>query len=224
MVAKREGTTMTGSRTIRVKAVNIGAAEPIGTKSGTSGIFKRPQTVAVAVGRLGLAGDTIVDQDNHGGVDQAVYLFTEPEYDWWSAELGRDLPPGTFGENLVVSDLSSADLSAGDRLTFGDVVLQVTSPRIPCATLAARMDDAGFVKRFYASGRMGFYARVLSEGKVAAGAGGRYDPHPGVSVTMAEMVRNYLDRTPDPDFTARAVSAPIHYKLRARLLPLAAAT
>jgi MOSC domain-containing protein YiiM len=212
---------MTGSRTVRVTAVNIGVAEPIGTKTGASGIFKRPQAGPVAVGRLGLAGDTIVDQQNHGGVDQAVYVFTQPDYDWWAAELGRDLPPGTFGENLVVTGLESATLSAGDRLTIGEVVLEVTSPRIPCATLAARMGDAGFLKRFFAAGRTGFYLRVPSEGSVRAGTEGQFAPYPHPTVTLAEMIRDYLQRTPNPDFIARALAAPVHHKLRARLLPLA---
>jgi MOSC domain-containing protein YiiM len=213
---------MAGGLTITVTAVNIGKAEPIATKTGQSGIFKHPQAGAVAVGRMGLTGDVIVDLDNHGGVDQAVYVFTQPDYDAWAEELGRDLPAGTFGENLVISGLESAALSAGDRLSFGTVVLEVTSPRIPCATLTARMGDPDFANRFFDVGRTGFYTRVLAKGTIVAGAVGKYVPFSGPSVTMAEMVHDYRHRPQDPDFSARALDAPVHYKLRARLLAQAA--
>ena len=44
-----------------------------------------------AVSRLGLAGDTICDTANHGGVDQAVYAYAAEDADWWQAELGDEL-------------------------------------------------------------------------------------------------------------------------------------
>ena len=101
---------------------------------------------------MGLESDTICDTENHGGVDQAVYVYGVPDYDWWAEALAKPLQPGTFGENLTVSDLESAGLQVGDRLEVGTVVLEVTSPRVPCVTLAARMEDPTFVKRFRAGG------------------------------------------------------------------------
>ena len=77
--------------------------------------------------------------------------------------------PGTFGENLTIAGVETAQALIGDRLAIGDVLLEVTSPRIPCVTLAARMGDPGFVKRFRAAERPGFYCRVLQEGFVRAG-------------------------------------------------------
>ena len=79
-------------------SVNVGKAQPIQAKSGMSGIYKLPQSAPVQIGRLGLDGDAIVDVENHGGVDQAVYVFGTPDYVWWSGELKRELAPGTFGE------------------------------------------------------------------------------------------------------------------------------
>lgn len=60
---------------------------------------------------------------------------------WWSFEKGQTLLPGTFGENLTISELESASFCVGDRLKVGAVTLEITAPRIPCATLAARMCD-----------------------------------------------------------------------------------
>src|SRR4051794_39575210 len=129
-------------------SVNVGKPQPIKAKSGMTGIYKQPQTEPVQITRLGLHGDAIVDTANHGGVDQAVYVFGRPDYRWWSEELGRELAPGTFGENLTFTELASADYNVGDRFYVGAVLLEVTSPRIPCVTLATRMGDPKFVKRF----------------------------------------------------------------------------
>ncbi|MGO7609351.1 MOSC domain-containing protein, partial [Rhizobium ruizarguesonis] len=70
--------------------------------------------------------------------------------DWWIRELGRPYEPGTFGENMVISYLDNRDVAVGDRFLTGDLVLEVTSCRIPFATFAARMADPKFVKRYAA--------------------------------------------------------------------------
>src|SRR5512133_3928476 len=97
-------------------SVNIGQERSIqhGKESGKTGIYKQPVSGPVQVTKMGLPGDAIVDMENHGGVDQALYLYTTPDYEWWSAELGRELKPGTFGENLTVSEIESAKISIGD--------------------------------------------------------------------------------------------------------------
>ena len=141
--------------------------------------------------KLGLPGDAIVDTENHGGVDQALYLYTTPDYEWWSAELGRELKPGTFGENLTVSEIESAKLSIGDRLHIGEVILEVTSPRIPCVTLAARMEDPTFVKRFRHAERPGLYCRVIQEGTIQAGETVIYEPYTQPTILAIEMFRNF---------------------------------
>lgn len=166
---------------MKLASVNVGAPKAIAGagKSGVTGIFKEPQAEPVFVGRLGLSGDTIADAENHGGPDQAVYVFGVPDYEWWSKEVGRALEPGTFGENLTVSGLESAKLNVGDRLVTGDVVLEVTGPRIPCGTISARMEDRLFVKKFRFAERPGVYCRVLREGEVRAGDGVILEPYSG---------------------------------------------
>ena len=202
---------------MQLLSVNIGLAEAFKIKSGQSGINKRPVSGPVFIGPLGVAGDAIVDLVNHGGRDQAVYLFTRPDLDWWSQAVGRDLPAGTFGENLLLSSGESAAMRAGDRLMIGQVVLEVTSPRIPCQTLNVRMNDKGFGKRWLAANRSGFYARVLQTGTVEAGDMVTLARFIGAAVTMGEILAGYPFARPGADFVARALAAPIHTKLRADL-------
>ena len=200
---------------MRLVSVNVGTAQPIASKGGTSGIYKLPVTTPVHVGPLGLEGDAIVDTKHHGGVDQAVYLFGTPDYEWWSAELGRELAPGTFGENLTLSELASAESNIGDRLRVGAVLLEVTSPRIPCATLAVRMGDPTFVKRFREAERFGVYCRVIEQGAVQAGDPVSVEPYASATVSALEMFRLRYAKQYDPALLRRALKAPLHLASRA---------
>ena len=165
----------------------------------------------------GLANDAILDKANHGGVDQAVYIYTLPDYDWWSAELGRPCDPGLFGENLTVSGLESASVCVGDRYRIGDVLLEVTSPRIPCSTFAARMGDSQFVKRFMAGKRPGIYCRVLETGSVKAGVVIAAEPFNGEQITLLELFEGFPHKSVTSADRDRYLSVPAHWKLAAFL-------
>jgi MOSC domain-containing protein YiiM len=95
----------------RVLSVNVGQARPIASKSGMSGIDKRPIEGPVSVrapgpkgaAGSGLAGDAVCDRANHGGDDQAVYAYSREDLDLWQVMLGRSFAPGSFGENLTTA-------------------------------------------------------------------------------------------------------------------------
>ena len=201
---------------MKLTSVNVGAERPIrnAKSSGRTGIFKLPVDGPAALTPLGLAGDAIVDTENHGGPDQAIYLFTLPDYAWWSAHVGRSLEPGTFGENLTLSDLDSASLNVGDRLRIGRVLLEVTSPRIPCVTLAARMGDPAFVKKFRRAEKPGVYCRVIEAGDVQTGDPVELLPYQGTRVSMLEFFRAFYQRRPSPDLLRCLLDTPVHLKAR----------
>jgi MOSC domain-containing protein YiiM len=152
---------------MKLISVNVGQEQTLTRPNRTeqTGIFKQPVADSVEITINGIPGDFICDQKHHGGPDQAVYVYGAADYEWWNAEIGQKLSPGTFGENLTIDSLSSLDFAIGDILQVGEVTLQVTSPRIPCGTLAGRMGDPQFVKRFRYSDRPGLYCRVLREGR-----------------------------------------------------------
>ena len=201
---------------MRLLSVNVGREEPIqGAKSsGRTGIFKRPVDTPVRITFNGLAGDAISDRENHGGVDQAVYLFGEPDYEWWSRELGCELSFSTFGENLTVSDLESAGACIGDRFSVGPVVLEVTAPRIPCVTLAVRMGDPAFARRFRRAERPGLYCRVIREGRVRVGDRVEQEPYPGERVPAIEVFRTFFEPDPGEAVLRRHLAAPIAVRAR----------
>ncbi len=196
--------------------MNVGREEPIqGAKSpGKTGTFKRPVDAPVGITTSGLAGDAISDKENHGGVDQAVYLFGGPDYGWWSGELGRGLAPGTFGENLTVSGLESAGACIGDRFSVGSVVLEVTAPRIPCVTLAVRMGDPAFPRRFRRAERPGLYCRVIRGGEVRAGDAVGREPYGGERVPAIEVFRAFFEPDVGEAALRRHLAAPIAARAR----------
>lgn len=196
---------------MKILSVNVGRPEHIEGHTAQTGICKRPVSGAIEVHELGLAGDTIMDTKNHGGPDQAVYIYGQPDYDFIAAETGRTLVPGLFGENLTIAGLESRKILIGDRLEIGEVLLEVTCPRIPCATFAARMQDPKWVKTFFAINRPGVYVRVLRTGWVEAGMEVGHTPFAGPKVPLIELMSDY--KKPSPERMRYLMQAPIHREL-----------
>lgn len=203
---------------IEIVSVNVGKLEPISAKAGITGIFKNPLRGSVAVSKLGLAGDAIGDTQNHGGPDQAVYVYCQGDYDWWHSQEGLATHPGLFGENLTVSGMTTADAHVGARLSSDHLVLEVTAHRTPCVTFAVRMRDSAFPKRFWQSGRTGFYCRVIKEGYIEAGKRMKFEPFDGEIVSMGDLIAHYPYDKLDPETRKRFLATPLHFKMRKHLL------
>jgi MOSC domain-containing protein YiiM len=156
-----------------MEVVSVNVAEPrtltVSGRSLVTGIFKLPVQGPVTIRELGLDGDVQVDRRVHGGPDRAVYAYAIEDVSWWEAELGRELGPGFFGENLTLRGVDVTGARPGERWEVGEATLEVTSQRRPCQKLATKVGDPRFVKRFARAGRPGAYLRVLREGDVAAG-------------------------------------------------------
>jgi MOSC domain-containing protein YiiM len=176
----------------RVEAVCVSGAELLplpDRRPNRSGIDKRPVPGRVGVGELGLDGDVQVNRRYHGGEGQAVYAYAQEDADWWAAELGRDLPPGRFGENLRTTGLDLTDAVLGERWQVGTALLEVTACRIPCANFERFWGVPQLVKRFTAHGASGAYLRVLQTGEVGAGDEVRVVERPDHGVTTGLLFR-----------------------------------
>ncbi|MEO5886253.1 MAG: MOSC domain-containing protein [Anaerolineales bacterium] len=192
-------------------SVNLGEKRILQRKEHveTTGIFKFPTDKSVKVTKLGLEGDVIVSKKHHGGPDQAIYIYGAADYAWWAQELGKEISPGTFGENLTISELCSTLFNVGDMLHIADVSLQVSAPRIPCKTFAARMEDPQWVKKIRYAERPGLYCRVLNEGFVRAGDAVSVERFTGETVSILDMFRNYYYKNKSEETLLRYLNAPI---------------
>jgi len=198
----------------RLVSVNVGLPREVdwhGRAVRTS-IWKSSVEGPVRVRSLNLEGDQQSDLSVHGGRDKAVYAYPREHYDYWRRELpGQALPWGSFGENLTTEGLLEPDVRIGDRFRAGSTELVVTQPRMPCFKLGIRFGRDDMVKRFVASGRSGFYVRVVREGEIEAGDAIRVVESAGASITVSDIFALKFDDDSDGvrgDELRRAANAP----------------
>jgi MOSC domain-containing protein YiiM len=166
----------------------------------TTGIFKQPVEVRIALRELNLDGDRQADLTVHGGAEKAVYCYPLGHYEYWKKQLpGRDLPLGIFGENFTIDFGGSTGapedtIHIGDRFSAGSAEVVVTQPRLPCYKLGVRFQMDDMVKRFLASRRSGFYLAVLREGEVGAGDEMKQLGRDPSAVPISEITRLYIEK------------------------------
>ncbi|MVA24041.1 MOSC domain-containing protein [Agrobacterium vitis] len=201
---------------MKILAVCLGQPQVLPGKSYRTGIFKSARTGPVMIDEHGLVGDAVLNRKYHGGPDQAIYLEGALTLQWWETQLNRQITPGLFGENLVIDGLDNRDLAVGDRLSIGDVLLEVTAPRTPCATFSASMEDPGFAKRYARAARPGAYCRVLQAGMVEMGMNAEWTASEGDRLTLAQMIGKSF-KSLDPQQKARYLTFPIAARIRAEI-------
>ncbi|MGL5816032.1 MAG: MOSC domain-containing protein [Phycicoccus sp.] len=211
-----------------VRSVNVGRPRVgILPENGRTAIDKRPvESVEVRdpgpkQGGLGsgVVGDDVSSRRHHGGSHQAVYAFAHEELAWWAASLGRELHDGMFGENLTTAGLDVDGAVVGERWQVGSALLEVTGPRIPCATFAAWMGERGWVRRFAERGRTGAYLAVVEPGTVTTDDAVSLVDRPTHGVVVPEVFRAFMGDLEQARrvLDARVLGADHHAELEARL-------
>jgi MOSC domain-containing protein YiiM len=168
----------------------------------TSGIFKSPITGPVRVNTTHIDGDQQADLESHGGPDNVVLAYDAAHYPDWRTELHMpDLAYGSFGENFTVTGFSDDTVCIGDIWQVGPALtLQVTQPRQPCYKLARRLRQPHIVKMIHDNSWGGWYLRVLTPGKAAAGMEitRTKRPHPEWPVAKAVQLMYRKAANPEP--------------------------
>src|SRR5689334_15060189 len=95
-----------------------------------------------------------------------------------------------------------------------EVILQVTAPRIPCETFAARMEDPQWVKKFRKAERPGLYCRVLKEGIVKTADTVTVEKYADETLSVQQMFRDYYDRKKSEETLRLHLKAPIAIRAR----------
>jgi ferredoxin-NADP reductase/MOSC domain-containing protein YiiM len=156
----------------RLISINVGLPRDIQWRGKTvhTAVWKTPVQGRRMVRRLNIDGDGQGDLAGHGGEHRAVFVYQIDSYQYWQNQLRRnDFSYGPFGENFTVDGLSDQEVCIGDRYRVGGALLEVTQPRVTCYRVGIRMNEPQMAALLVASGRPGFYFRVLEEGEVEAG-------------------------------------------------------
>ena len=194
---------------MRLLSVNIGQpqAVDINGRQYRTGIYKSVALGSRWLRKPGLEGDGQADLRNHGGPNRAVYCYAHENYSYWSAQLGRrDFRYGQFGENLTTQGLLESEACIGDVYRIGgQALIQVSQPRVPCYKLADSMGIPGFEKTFLAANRIGFYARVLEEGRIEAGESITLEERDPLGLTVTRVNAALHLGKCDREFAERAV-------------------
>src|SRR4029077_2394083 len=151
-------------------------------------------------------GDRQADLTVHGGPNKAAYVYASEHYPYWKRELpDMALPWGIFGENLTTEGLDENALRVGDRFRIGSAEVMVTQPRLPCYKLGLRFGRDDMMKRLMASGRLGFYFRVIAEGEMSAGDEGVLLEKARDSPLVSKIPRLYARDKDDLDGLQRMI-------------------
>jgi MOSC domain-containing protein YiiM len=114
----------------------------------------------------------------HGGRRKAILVVTLEGIEELISH-GFALYPGALGENVTTRGLDRRELRLGQRFRIGDAAIELTQPRLPCATLdvyGSGIQAAIYDGRVQTSdpesprwGLSGFYASVIQPGIVRVG-------------------------------------------------------
>jgi len=193
---------------MKILSVNVGLPREVSWqgKLVATGIFKKPVSGPVMMGKLNLDGDGQADLTVHGGVSKAIYAYPSEHYDYWQAELpGVDLPWGMFGENFTTEGLLEETAYIGDKFRISETEVMVTEPRMPCYKLGIKFGRADIIKRFLASRRTGFYFAVVRGGMVGAGDAVELIGREQQEISVADITRLYAFEKNDLESLRRAI-------------------
>lgn len=135
-----------------------------------TGIFKFPVNHPIFLGTEDVKNDAVIDRRYHGGIEKAVYGYSQNHYAFWK-ELypNLDWNYGMLGENITISNLEETEIYIGNTYKLGEALLEVTKPREPCYKLGIRFGTQEILKQFWNSTKSGIYFKVLQTGNVNVG-------------------------------------------------------
>lgn len=185
---------------IVVEALCAGAIATL-PSGKASGIAKRPIEGPVEIRQRGIPVDEQADRRHHGFPAMALHHYPGEHYAWLRETFGalpRLAGAGSMGENIAARGLTEDDVSIGDRFRLGSALLEVSQPRQPCATIEQHHRQTGIVKAIVATGRCGWFYRVLEAGICAAGDALQREERGHEDWTIARTFAAVYGRKPDP--------------------------
>ncbi len=173
---------------------DVGLPQPL-KRAWSSAFVKEPVARPLMLRSTNLDGDQQGDPRVHGGVDMAVLCYSAEHYPDWRSRLGIEkMGPGGFGENFTISGQDELSVCIGDVYQVGEARVQVSQPRGPCYKISYRWRRPDLLGLVEASGRHGWYLRVLREGMVSQGVPLEMIEQPNPAWTVRRAADAYRER------------------------------
>lgn len=166
-----------------------------------SGIFKRAVPSPWTIGVTGLAGDHQGDPVHHGGREKALHHYPFEHYARWHHErpelIAADAVPPLFGENISTTGMSEETVCVGDVYRLGSALLQVSQGRQPCWKLNLKFGAPDMAYQVQATGRTGWYYRVMEAGEVTPGEAFELQDRPQPDWPLRRIISAIFGRSLD---------------------------
>ncbi|SDH76322.1 MOSC domain-containing protein YiiM [Sinosporangium album] len=125
-----------------VESVNLAKAAE--APWGHSAMPKLPATGSIPVVDTGLEGDEHVYADHRGPYYQCT-AYPAESLAIWRDRLGRDLSPGTFGENFTLRGVDVRTMILGQFWRLGEVRFEVMGPALPGPAVTALVGEEDWI-------------------------------------------------------------------------------
>ena len=137
-------------------------------------ISKEKGTVKKPVGKAVIYEKGIVDDAHAGSWHRQITLLSQERIDEFSKEIGRQVKPGEFAENITTKGIDLTKVTILDRFKIGKVELEVTQIGKEChgSTCAIFREIGKCVMP-----HEGIFCRVLNGGTIQKGDELEYYPH-----------------------------------------------
>lgn len=175
-----------------------------------SAIFKTPLSGRIEITKDGIKSDEHA-YEGHISPDKALLHYCTKHYDDWKKELPASeahFKPGAFGENMYNEEVNEKTLCIGDRIAIGEVIVEVSEPRGPCAKLNHRFEVKDMAKRTQTLLRTGWLYRVIKPGFVQSGDMVRLLERPYPEWTVARIMYYLFIDTKDVEMMKQIVELP----------------
>jgi MOSC domain-containing protein YiiM/ferredoxin-NADP reductase len=189
-----------------------------------SAIIKAPLSGSIEITKDGIKSDEHA-YEGHISPDKALLHYCTNHYDDWKKELPASehlFKPGAFGENMFNSEISEKDVCIGDQIAIGDIIVEVSEPRGPCAKLNHRFEVRDMAKRTQTLLRTGWLYRIIKPGVIQAGDMITLLERPYPDWTVARIMYYLFIETKDVEMMKQIVDIPplgfdVKDKFKARL-------
>jgi len=110
--------------------------------------------------------DTQSDTKHHGGIDKAICVYAQKNYDFFKEKYKLELSTCTFGENFTIEEVDDSQICLGDQFKHGEVIYEVSQPRQPCWKISSITGIKNLTSLVVTEFKTGFYLRVIKEGLI----------------------------------------------------------